>query len=170
MPIIRLAGMRRSFYLDTTAWINLLRPTGQFDAVIEAHNQEKIFLCFSQENLNELIQNDEISIKNKERDLPRLSNLVENFTPDEIAILNHGKLDNMKFASELDQMIFRDHLSSARKKNRNSIADGVHLLNAMNCGAILVTKDKEQWESSIRCGLRVIWFPDFLSTPEIEWP
>jgi predicted nucleic acid-binding protein len=153
------------YYLDTNAWIDLLRSETGLAQVLDAWKANCFDIIFSQENRNELIDNENISDSIKQRDLPRLNDLIEALTADEVAILDHGKLGLMKLASVESSEAYSRHLASAATGDRNTIADGVHLINTMSHSATLVTSDGEVIKSAEREKLLCITLNQFL---EIE--
>lgn len=153
------------YYLDTNAWIVLLRSDTGLGQVLDAWQANRFDLVFSQENRNELLGNENISDWKKQRDLPRLTALIEVLTADEVAILDHGKLGLMKLASDESSQVYDRHMASSATADRNTIADGVHLTNAMSRLATLVTSDREVIRSAERENVLSITLNQFL---EIE--
>lgn len=154
--------MLSRYYLDTNAWVDLLRSETALAKVLTAWRTNCFDLIFSQENRNELIDNENIRDSIKQRDLPRLNDLIEALTADEVAILDHGKLGLMKLASVESAEAYERHLASAATTDRNTIADGVHLMNAISQHAVLVTSDREVIVSAEREKLPCIPLSQFL--------
>ncbi len=154
--------MLSRYYLDTNARVDMLRSETALANVLTAWRTNSLDLIFSQENRNELLDNENISDLTKPRDLPQLNDLIEALTDDEVAILDHGKLGLMKLASVDNSEAYKRHLASAATADRNTIADGVHLINAINHHAVLVTSDREVIESAEREQLPCIPSSQFL--------
>ncbi len=157
------------YYLDTNAWVDLLRSEAALLELITRCRSKRLEIVFSQENSNELLENDNISDATRERDLPRLVQWLDKVQPDEIAILGQGKLGMMKFASPEKSLTFDRHIYGAKKKDRNTTADGVHLINALSHQAILVTADVELIASAQGEGLTCISLREFLEAEHLTF-
>jgi predicted nucleic acid-binding protein len=156
------------YYLDTSAWVDLLRSEAGLNVVLEAWHSARFEMSFTQENMNELLVNETISDETRERDLPRLAPLIEAVKPDEIAIVGHGKLGMMKLSSTEGSLVFTRHISFSKNNDRNTTADGIHLVNAISLGATLVTRDGELIASAKREGLPCLKLREFLKTEDLQ--
>jgi hypothetical protein len=82
--------------------------------------------------------------------------------PDEIAIFGHGKPGKIKLGTPEKSLVYNRHIDGAKTKDRNPTGDRVHIINALNHQAILVTADGEFILSAHAQGLRCISLRQFL--------
>lgn len=157
------------YYLDTNAWVDLLRSQTNLLELIKGCQSKRFEIIFSQENNNELLENDNITDATREKDLPKLAQWLDKVQPDEIAILGLGKLGVMKLASPEKSLTYDRHIHSAKRKDRNTAADGVHLVNALSHEAILVTADVELIASAHEEGLKCISLNQFLVAEHLTY-
>lgn len=142
-------GVGMKIYLDSNAWMSVINSEIAMKPLLAGHQAGHFRLIVSQENLNELGNNEKIKPQTLDKNIRAIEPLVPEAVADEIFVIGHGRLDFARISDEKSASSFERHMSK-KKANSNNLADGVHLVNAINHRALLVSCDDALRKSSRR--------------------
>jgi hypothetical protein len=150
-------------YLDSNAWMSVINSEVTVKPLLSGHQTGHFRLIVSQENLNELHNNEKIKPQTLDKNIRAMEPLVSEAVADEIFVIGHGRLGFARISDQKSASSFERHMSQ-KKVNSNNLADGVHLVNAMNHGALLISCDLPLQKSSQReqhpFACLKVWFLD----------
>jgi predicted nucleic acid-binding protein len=136
-------------YLDSNAWMSVINSEIAMKPLLADHQAGRFRLIVSQENLNELRSNENIKTQILERNIRAIEPLVSEAVADKIFVIGHGRLGFARLGNEKSASSFERHMFK-KNVNSNNLADGVHLVNAINHRALLVSCDDALRKSSQR--------------------
>jgi predicted nucleic acid-binding protein len=136
-------------YLDSNAWMSAINSEMTVKSLLAGHEAGHFRLIVSQENLNELRNNEKIKPQTLDKNIRAMEPLVSEAVADEIFVIGHGRLGFARISDQKSARSLERHMSQ-KKANSNNLADGVHLINAINHGALLISCDRALQKSSQR--------------------
>lgn len=151
-------------YLDSNAWISVINSGNATEPVIGAHQAGIMRIMVSQENLNELITNSKIKPHARAKNLKVIQPLIPESVEDALFVIDHSRLGYAGIGDEACCVHFQDHMHK-KAFTSNNLADGVHLVNALKFGALLISCDDAVQKSSIHQEYPVVclkvWFSEY---------
>lgn len=136
-------------YLDSNAWISVINSEIAMKPLLADHQSGRFRLIVSQENLNELRNNKKIKPQVLDRNIRAIEPLVLEAVEDEVFVIGHSRLGFSRLGDERSGGRFERHMLG-KAAHSNNHADCVHLINAINHGALFVSCDDALQKSSRR--------------------
>jgi predicted nucleic acid-binding protein len=150
-------------YLDSNAWISLINSESAIQHLIRGHQARSFEILVSQENLHELVLKGDIDTQTRTKNLAALKIFISGSVEDTIFVTDHSRLGLAQIGEETSRAQFELHING-KVPNSNNLSDGVHLVNAMNLGAKLISCDSQVQKSGGRLDRPVIcpraWFSE----------
>lgn len=131
-----------TFILDSNAWIALARHQGGYNGLLSSYVEGKVKVRLTQQNIDELLDVSRVSPDNvitNKRIILAFANRVER---DRILSLDFSRLDSAILATQDEAEVYERHLLGKKATKRN-IRDAIHLVNAREMDAVLVSCDAQ---------------------------
>lgn len=149
-------------HLDANAWIKLFDDRELYALFLKRYLAGQMNLGLTQQIVDELTtaaeeKNPEIARNN----LRQLEPFMKEVEPDGIFIIGYSRLDKAKFATEKLDSLYSVHLEH-KSLNKNNVRDGIHLVNALQETANLITCDRSVIKTSQNEGISTSCFGTFI--------
>ena len=128
------------YYLDSNAWINLGCDKEAYQNLINLHLSKKIRVVVFQQVVEELLDTTKVSTRDLEVNKKLLSPFAREVFEDRVFVLGLSKLDTALISNAEADNTYVEHVSN-KGQGVQGLRDGIHLLNAMETGAVLVSCD-----------------------------
>lgn len=136
-------------YLDSNAWMSVINSEIAMKLLLADHRAGRFQLIVSQKNLNELRTNKKIKPQVLDRNVRAIEPLAPEAVEDEVFVIGHSRVGFARMGDEKSGNRFERHMLG-KSASSNNLADGVHLINAINHGALFVSCDDALQKSSRR--------------------
>jgi len=155
-------------HLDANAWIKLFDDRELYSLFLDRYLAGQMNLGLTQQLVDELTiaaeeKNPEIA-RNNHRHLEPFLKEIE---PEGIFIIGNSRLDKAKFAKEKLDCMYSVHLEH-KDLNENNVRDGIHLVNALNDTANLITCDRAVIKTAKNAGISTTCFGTFIRVQNLK--
>ena len=155
-------------HLDANAWIKLFADSELYSQFLNRYLVGQMDLGLTQQIVDELTtaaeeKNPEIARYN----LERLKPFMKKIEQDGIFIIGFSRLDKAKFATEQLDSLYSIHLER-KDLNKHNVRDGIHLVNASQEAANLITCDKAVIKTSKNEGISTTCFGTFIRVQDLK--
>jgi hypothetical protein len=158
------------YQLDANAWIHIINDQAMYENLLESFQSKNIEIVVTHQIVDELSDRSRIlDVSIISRNLASIEPFMQNVEVDSIFVLGFSRLDTAKFATQDSSSLFEEHLAS--KENRmKHIKDAIHLVNAMDSAATLVSCDSRVRSTAKYRGLNVTCFVNFVRSHGLANP
>jgi hypothetical protein len=155
-------------HLDANAWIKVFSDSELYLLFRGKFLEGTLNVGLTQQVVDELT-----TALDQERPALARSNLLhlkpfmKEVGSDGIIILGYSKFDKAKFATEPIGALYANHLERKQLK-KNNIRDGIHLVNAFDAKATLVTCDSAVIKTAQKEGVPTVCFGTFIRVNNLK--
>lgn len=155
-------------HLDANAWIKLFADPELYSLFLNRYLASQMNLGLTQQIVDELTTAAEESNPDIARyNFEHLEPFMKEIEQDGIFIIGFSRLDKAKFATEQLETLYSVHLEG-KDLNKNNVRDGIHLVNALQEDANLITYDKAIIKTSKNEGISTTCFGTFIRVQNLK--
>ena len=155
-------------HLDANAWINLFADSELYSQFLNRYLAGQMNLGLTQQIVDELTTAAEVDNREIARyNLEHLEPFMKEIEQDGIFIIGFSRLDKAKFATEPLDSLYSTHLER-KDLNENNVRDGIHLVNALQEAANLITCDRAVIKTSKNKGISTTCFGTFIRVQNLK--
>ena len=151
-----------TYYLDSNAWIALGKTLFAYEALVIAHLEGRLRVRLMRQNVNELLDETRVSSENLIANRRILFPFLSQVELDRIFILDLSRLDSALISSDLASDTYVTHMTAKQESIPNR-RDAIHIVNAMESGAVLVTCDSQVWKTALRVDVSIRCVAQFIN-------
>lgn len=140
------------YYLDANAWLALKNTPEGLARVHELIRDGDFSMELAFQNAKELVDPSRVSAQNLRDNLHFLEVLGLENQFDSIFILGQSELGQARISGDSATTLFGNHMTN-KKRSKNHVVDGIHLVNSWAWNCILVTCDSNLRRSAAKASV-----------------
>lgn len=156
----------RSYYLDSNAWINLGNIPLLYKSLLDKYESGQIYIITSTQVLDELVTKPGLKPTQAESNRMLLIPFLSQKAEDRLFVLGLGLLDGAILGGDCANDLHKAYVNE--KQGTNDFRDGIHLVNAVEVGAVLVTCDRKLRLSAQRLGCQYLCLGEFAAECNLD--
>jgi hypothetical protein len=150
-----------TFCLDSNAWIALAEYRIVYNELLSLCLESKVRVRLTQQNLDELLDGNRVSPDNLINNIRILVPFANQVERDRIFAVDFSRLDSALLSTHDEANVYDRHLLGKKASKRN-IRDAIHLVNALEMDAVLVSCDGQIGTTASKEDLKVICISAFI--------